>query len=190
WLESHFNWQIKTFWYALAGLFIGFLLLIILVGGLIMLATTIWMIYRIVKGWLAFNDGKELPDAFLQAALRPSPRGRSPPAAPWQGGVCGPQLRRSRRRAGHPSPRGAPAVHQAGHGDGGLCRPAAAGGAPGQPPLRDRDDPAYRPSPVLLRCGGGRGGHRRYRGRPRPHPAGYPEPPQGPGPPLGAGQGL
>jgi len=65
WLESHFNWQIKTFWYALAGFFIGFLLLIILVGGLIMLATTIWMIYRIVKGWLAFNDGKELPDAFF-----------------------------------------------------------------------------------------------------------------------------
>jgi uncharacterized membrane protein len=30
-----------------------------------MLATTIWMIYRIVKGWLAFNDGKELPDAFF-----------------------------------------------------------------------------------------------------------------------------
>ncbi len=27
-----------------------------------MLAATVWVIYRIVRGWLAFNDGKALPD--------------------------------------------------------------------------------------------------------------------------------
>lgn len=64
-LESHVNWQIKTFWYALLGYFIGFILLIVLIGGLIMLAVTVWYIYRIIKGWLALNDGKELPDAFI-----------------------------------------------------------------------------------------------------------------------------
>ena len=65
WLESHFDWQIKTFWYSLAGFFIGFILMIVLVGWLVMLATSIWVIYRIVKGWLAFNEGREIPDGFF-----------------------------------------------------------------------------------------------------------------------------
>lgn len=64
-LESHFNWQIKTFWYALLGVILGWLLALILIGFLIMLAVGLWYIYRIVKGWLAFNDGKELPDALF-----------------------------------------------------------------------------------------------------------------------------
>lgn len=65
WLESHFNWQIKTFWWALLGFVVGAVLLVILIGGLIMFATTVWVIYRIIKGWLAFNDGKPLPDTFF-----------------------------------------------------------------------------------------------------------------------------
>ncbi len=65
WLESHFNWQIKTFWWALLGFVVGAILLIVVIGGLIMLATTIWVIYRIIKGWLAYNDGKPLPDSFF-----------------------------------------------------------------------------------------------------------------------------
>ncbi|RLJ68308.1 DUF4870 family protein [Sulfurisoma sediminicola] len=61
WLESHFRWQIRTFWFALLGGFIGVVTLIILVGWLVLVATTVWVIYRIVKGWLALNDGKPLP---------------------------------------------------------------------------------------------------------------------------------
>lgn len=64
-LESHVNWQIKTFWYTLLGYFIGIILLVVLIGGLVMLAVTVWYIYRIIKGWLALNDGKELPDTFF-----------------------------------------------------------------------------------------------------------------------------
>ena len=61
WLESHFRWQIRTFWFALLGGVIGGITLIILIGWAILCATAVWVIYRIVKGWLAFNDGKPLP---------------------------------------------------------------------------------------------------------------------------------
>jgi uncharacterized membrane protein len=60
WIESHFDWQIKTFWIGLAGWFVGVITVWILIGWLILLAVTVWGIYRIVKGWLALNDGKPL----------------------------------------------------------------------------------------------------------------------------------
>lgn len=62
WLESHINWQIRTFWWALLWMVIGTILFVVVVGAVIMFAATVWVIYRIVRGWLAFNDGKELPD--------------------------------------------------------------------------------------------------------------------------------
>ena len=56
WAESHFRWQIRTFWYALLWLLIAMLLLVTLVGapvGLAMLITiTVWLVYRIGRGWL------------------------------------------------------------------------------------------------------------------------------------------
>ena len=64
-LESHFAWQIKTFWLALLGVILGWLLAIVLIGFLILGAVGLWYIYRIVKGWLAFNDGKELSNALF-----------------------------------------------------------------------------------------------------------------------------
>lgn len=64
WLESHFTWQIRTFWFAMlwaAVIFaVGAPLALILVGfaiwavGFFMLG--IWAIYRIVRGWLALRD--------------------------------------------------------------------------------------------------------------------------------------
>ena len=64
-LESHFAWQMKTFWFALLGVILGWLLAIVLIGFLILGAVGLWYIYRIVKGWLAFNDGKELSNALF-----------------------------------------------------------------------------------------------------------------------------
>lgn len=61
WLESHFRWQIRTFWFGLLGGVVGAVLLLALVGYLVWAATGVWMIYRIVKGWLYLNDGKALP---------------------------------------------------------------------------------------------------------------------------------
>lgn len=64
-LESHFAWQMKTFWLALLGVILGWLLAIVLIGFLILGVVGLWYIYRIVKGWLAFNDGKELSNALF-----------------------------------------------------------------------------------------------------------------------------
>ena len=58
WVASHFEWQIKTFWYSLAGAIVGGVLMMVGIGFLILAAVGIWAIYRLVKGWLALNDGK------------------------------------------------------------------------------------------------------------------------------------
>jgi uncharacterized membrane protein len=59
-LESHFRWQIRTFWFALLWIMIGFLLFITLIGIPIAFAVFffagIWVIYRVARGWLALND--------------------------------------------------------------------------------------------------------------------------------------
>ena len=69
WLESHFSWQIRTFWFALAwaaavGL-VSLPLSVILVGigtwiaGMFVLG--LWAIYRIARGWLRLNAHQALP---------------------------------------------------------------------------------------------------------------------------------
>lgn len=68
-LYSHFIWQIRTFWYALAWILVvwiaGFFLAFILVGfavwfiGFIVLG--IWVCYRIIRGWLRLSDGLPMP---------------------------------------------------------------------------------------------------------------------------------
>ncbi|HTJ97236.1 MAG TPA: hypothetical protein VL381_07185 [Rhodocyclaceae bacterium] len=60
WLESHFRWQIRTFWFGLLWGVIGAALYIVVIGIPILFATCVWIIYRIAKGWLALNDGKTL----------------------------------------------------------------------------------------------------------------------------------
>lgn len=57
WIEPHFRWQIRTFWIGLLWGIIGFITTFIIIGWLILLAIAIWIIYRIVKGALALNDG-------------------------------------------------------------------------------------------------------------------------------------
>jgi len=61
WLESHFRWQIRTFWFGLLWGVVGAVLLLVLVGYAVWVAAGIWVVYRIVKGWLYLNDGKALP---------------------------------------------------------------------------------------------------------------------------------
>jgi uncharacterized membrane protein len=63
-LESHFRWQIRTFWFALLWVIVilalSLPLMLIVVGfftlaiGYVLLG--IWVIYRIVRGWLALRD--------------------------------------------------------------------------------------------------------------------------------------
>jgi uncharacterized membrane protein len=67
-LESHFTWQIRTFWYALGwALVIGaisLVLLVVLIGiatwyiGALVLG--IWVIYRVARGWFALRDRRPM----------------------------------------------------------------------------------------------------------------------------------
>lgn len=58
--ESHFTWQIRTFWWALLWCVVGLLSMVILVGFVILFAAAVWTIYRIVKGWLYWNDRRPM----------------------------------------------------------------------------------------------------------------------------------
>lgn len=60
WLESHFRWQIRTFWWGLLWGVIGAITFLIIIGWFILAADTVWIIYRIVKGWLYLNDNKPI----------------------------------------------------------------------------------------------------------------------------------
>jgi uncharacterized membrane protein len=67
WLESHFRWQIRTFWYGLlwvglCGLFIILTLGIgIIIAWLPLAIVSVWFVYRIIRGWLALRDGRPMP---------------------------------------------------------------------------------------------------------------------------------
>ena len=58
--ESHFTWQIRTFWWSLLWAVVGFATIIVGVGFLVLMADSVWVIYRIVKGWLNLNDNKPM----------------------------------------------------------------------------------------------------------------------------------
>ncbi len=60
-LESHFNWQIRTFWLMLLWSVIGGLLCLIIVGWAVLAVAGIWYIYRVVKGWLRLSEGRPVP---------------------------------------------------------------------------------------------------------------------------------
>lgn len=64
-LESHFSWQLRTFWWALLWFLIGGLLTITIIGAVIgiplLIVVGIWVLYRIARGWLALASGKPMP---------------------------------------------------------------------------------------------------------------------------------
>lgn len=59
--ESHFRWQIRTFWWGLLWTVVGGALIFVLVGFAVLAANGIWMIYRVVRGFLNWNDAKPMP---------------------------------------------------------------------------------------------------------------------------------
>jgi uncharacterized membrane protein len=67
WIDSHFRWQIRTFWYGLlwvvlCGLFVLFTFGIgLIVVWLPLGVVTIWFIYRIVRGWIRLAARRPMP---------------------------------------------------------------------------------------------------------------------------------
>lgn len=60
WLESHANWQIRTFWWGLLGYIIGYILTFVLIGFVILLVVFIWQLYRFIKGLIALNENRPI----------------------------------------------------------------------------------------------------------------------------------
>ena len=63
-LESHFRWQIRTFWFAVLWVVVAVLLFATVIGiplaWLMFVATGFWVLYRIARGWMALNEGQEI----------------------------------------------------------------------------------------------------------------------------------
>src|SRR5207244_5052455 len=66
WLESHFRWQIRTFWFGLLWISLCVMFIVVTLGIGILIAwfpmamVGLWFIYRIVRGWLSLNDGRPM----------------------------------------------------------------------------------------------------------------------------------
>jgi uncharacterized membrane protein len=66
WLESHFRWQIRTFWFGLLWVSLCLLFIFGTLGiGLLIVwlplgVLSVWFIYRIVRGWMALNDRRSM----------------------------------------------------------------------------------------------------------------------------------
>jgi uncharacterized membrane protein len=60
WVASHYRWQIRTFWCAVLWALLGWALIFTLIGVVIgvpiLIALTLWLTYRIGRGWLRLRD--------------------------------------------------------------------------------------------------------------------------------------
>jgi uncharacterized membrane protein len=64
WVESHYRWQIRTFWYSIFWMLLAGVLFVTLVGipfaFAIVGVLSIWLAYRIGKGWLRLRDARPM----------------------------------------------------------------------------------------------------------------------------------
>jgi len=64
-LDSHFGWQIRTFWYAVLWFAVGALLILTIIGWFIglplLILVGLWVLYRIARGWITLANDKPMP---------------------------------------------------------------------------------------------------------------------------------
>lgn len=65
WLETHWRWQLRSFWFAALWLLIAGLLFVTLIGIpaaiLAIIGTGVWVLYRVIRGWMALLDRRAMP---------------------------------------------------------------------------------------------------------------------------------
>lgn len=69
WVESHLRWLIRTFWFSFLWAVVGWIVLIVLgiiligipIALLIWAAAAIWVMYRVIRGYLLFKDSRPIP---------------------------------------------------------------------------------------------------------------------------------
>lgn len=59
-LESHFTWQIRTFWWTVVLFCAGLLTSVVGIGFLVIIGASLWYIYRIIKGWIFLNENRPM----------------------------------------------------------------------------------------------------------------------------------
>ncbi len=59
---SHFTFQIRTFWIGLLFYIVSAITMLILVGYLLALATFVWMLIRLIKGFMIAGKGEPIPN--------------------------------------------------------------------------------------------------------------------------------
>lgn len=64
-LDSHFRWHIRTFWFALVWMLIAGLLVITVIGiplaFIVFIITGLWVLYRMIRGLLRLNNKLAMP---------------------------------------------------------------------------------------------------------------------------------
>lgn len=64
-LDSHFSWQIRTFWFAVLWFLVAGVLMVTIIGAVIglplMIVAGLWVLYRIARGWSALVNSNALP---------------------------------------------------------------------------------------------------------------------------------
>lgn len=61
WLESHIRWQLRTFWFGLLWSIIGYITIpLLLLGYVVLFVNGVWLLYRIIKGWVYLYDRKSV----------------------------------------------------------------------------------------------------------------------------------
>jgi uncharacterized membrane protein len=65
WLATHWRWQLRSFWFAALWLLVAGLLAITLIGIpaaiMVIVGTGLWVLYRVIRGWLALKDRRGMP---------------------------------------------------------------------------------------------------------------------------------
>ena len=65
WLESHWRWQLRTFWFALAWYLVAGIFFITIIGAVIgwpmIVVTGLWVLYRVIRGWMVLQDKRPMP---------------------------------------------------------------------------------------------------------------------------------
>ena len=67
WVETHYTWQIRTFWIGLLYSFVSVLLMIVAIGFVLIFAVAVWVIVRCVLGLQAANRDEPVrnPESWL-----------------------------------------------------------------------------------------------------------------------------
>ena len=65
WLNSHYSFQIRTFWYGLVYLIVGGVLSMVVIGWLVGLFWLVWLIVRCIKGFTALDKQQSIEGGFF-----------------------------------------------------------------------------------------------------------------------------